>query len=117
MKIDRRAEAPYAGIRMIGKGFNSRRLDGEPFHLHALALGVAGKRAHVVDQMPGVVAPCPIAHRHRTSRNAGDDMAVEGNWIGASFEHAGSQVARPCGVTFFVDLLFRAVASTVGSVT
>src|SRR5262249_58792451 len=77
VEIDWSCSAPDAGVRMIRQRINASRLDSEFFHLDTLALRVTGERAHIIDQMPRIWAVSPIAHRHRASRNAGDDMTIE----------------------------------------
>src|SRR5580765_2609487 len=97
---------------MIGKSLDAHGFDGEFFHLDAPALRVAGKRAHVVDQMPRVGAVGPIAHWHRTSRNARDDMTVKGDRIRATFKNARGKITRSGREPFVIFLLLGSIASS-----
>src|SRR5574341_1416163 len=117
MEVDRRRETPNTGFRVIRQIFHPYGLDRKSFHLNALALGVAGKRADVVDQMPSVVAPSPVAHRHRAAGDSRHDMAIERNRIGTTFIYSRCKVARTGWVALFVDLFFRAIASAGRAMT
>src|SRR5512138_826577 len=111
MEIYGCSSPPGSGIRVIRKRSYTGSFNGEFLHLRAFTLEISSKRADEMDQMPGIVSICPVAHRHRAPGNSRHDMTVERCRIGTALENADRQITRPGRVALGIDLLLRAVAS------
>src|SRR5215470_3989971 len=114
VQIDWRGETPYARVRMGRQSLHASRFNQKSFHLHAFALRIAGKRANVMHQVPSVLSIRPIAHRHWTSGNTGNNMAVERDRVRAPFEDAGGEIPRTNRITLGIGLFLRTVAASGG---